>query len=264
MAFNKYQLNYPTTRIVVNHEEDEVRSILSDDQSSWVLFNPDSDILSSTTQDHDQDDESTDAEISQDEDIGDHREPQSSRQADQSSRQPTQPDVESDNDTDTDSLIDNLDPSQSRLEGLFKKSYDRINNWNLTSDVVDDNVASWDLDEDLSNNSLDTSILDKRPFYGNELIRNLNKKDLQKFRKIHANLRNYLNRKPPSPLLEQLLSKMSTQTISRPQPPYNLNMGYNRYLKATISSYYDYDDLTSETASSSMVLCGGGETWNDI
>lgn len=226
MAFNNYKLNYPTAKIVVNQEDNEVKSILSDDQSSWVLFNPESDILSSTTQDRD---DSTDSDLNSTQII---KTPNLSRQGT--------------NLSEDDDLIDNLDPLNL---DKYHKSYDRINDWNLNNDIVDDNVASWDLDEDLSNNTLDTSIL--KDFYGNELIKTLDKKDLIRFRQIHQTLKRQLSKKPPNPLIQQLLLRLYPQP--NPQP---LKMGYNRYLKATINSHYDYDEL-SDTASSSLVLCDG-------
>lgn len=300
MAFNGYKLNYPTQRVVVNNENDEVRSILSDDQSSWVVFNPDSDILSSTTQDRD-DGELTDLESevqSQDhdedeeeeEDGGDANSMQQERgrantrrggKDKVSQRQQRelekQEEADDEEDTDTDSLIDtfNPEPSQLRLERLFNKSRNnnnnnRITNWNdMDSDLVDDNVASWDLDENLSNNSLDTSILKIKEFYGDELIRGMNRSELREFKKIHYNLRTYLNKKP-NPILYQMLLKLYPTNASSDvkggssaNRPYHLP--YQRYLETNLTNHYENDDVTSETASSSLVMCGGGgDNWGDI
>lgn len=256
MAFNGYKLNYPTNKVVLTQDSDEVQSVLTDDQSSWVLFSPDSDILSSTTQGAETDNESVEysAELEDDDQT-----PHSSQQHEHIRLSLEEDEEEEeDTDTDTDSLIDNLDPSQLRIERLFNKSYNSITNWNLNNVEVDDNVASWDLDADLSHQSLDTSIIRLKQFYGDDLIKNLNKQDLRKFKKIHHNLRTYLNSKPQTPILTQLISNLSVQSI--PNPP---QLSYNRYLKKTINSYYNYDDLTSETASSSLILCGG-ESWGDL
>lgn len=259
MAFNGYKLNYPTTKVVLNQDNDDVQSILTDDKSSWVLFSPDSDILSSITQDNGTDDESvhySEGTNDEEQDIQHEQTPQRSQL--HVNMEKTVEEEGEDTDTDTDSLIDNLDPSQLRIERLFNKSYNSITNWNLNNVQVDDNVASWDLDADLSHQSLDTSIIRLKQFYGDELIKNLNKQDLRNFKKIHHNLRPYLNTKTLTPILTQLISNLNVQNI--PNPP---QLSYNKYLKKTINSYYDYDELTSETASSSLILCGG-DSWGEI
>lgn len=194
MAFNGYKLTYPTAKIAVNNEKEEVNSILSDDKNSWVLFNPDDDILSSTQRlelfleiqsqqtDRQSEEERTDNEL---------------EESDQEHQQ--------EEDEEEDDLIDNL--GTFKIRNMFSKNYDAIKNWknNIGNDIFDDNLASWDLDENLSVNQLDTTILDKS-FYGDELIRNLNAKDFRKFKKIQLNLKNYLNQRP-NYVIDQLLLK---------------------------------------------------------
>lgn len=259
MAFNGYKLNYPTQRVVVNNDNEEVRSILSDDQSSWVLFNPDSDILSNTTQERDELTEPDFEEEEEEEDLEasklSHDQPQQPQQLEEQGHE--------DEDTDTDSLIDNFDPSQLRLEKLFNKPHSRITNWNNVEDeIVDDNVASWDLDENLSNHSLDTSILKIKEFYGDELLRGMNKSELRQFKKIHHDLRAYLNRKP-NPIINQMLLKLYPSKDYRNYNSHSYELPYKRYLDTNLTNHYDNDDVTSETASSSLVMCGANN-WNDI
>ncbi|CAH6719570.1 hypothetical protein CLIB1444_02S11628 [[Candida] jaroonii] len=193
MAFNGYKLTYPTAKIAVNNDKEEVNSILSDDKNSWVLFNPDDDILSSTQRS---------------ESFSEIQSQQTDRQSveDQTDDEQEESDEEQQLEEDEeDDLIDNLDTF--KIRNMFSKNYDAIKKWknNINNDFFDDNLASWDLDENLSVNQLDTTILDKS-FYGDELIRNLNAKDFRKFKKIQLNLKNYLNQRP-NYVIDQLLLK---------------------------------------------------------
>lgn len=193
MAFNGYKLTYPTAKIAVNNDKEEVNSILSDDKNSWVLFNPDDDILSSTQR----------LEL-----FLEIQSQQTDRQSveDQTDDEQEESDEEQQLEEDEeDDLIDNLDTF--KIRNMFSKNYDAIKKWknNINNDFFDDNLASWDLDENLSVNQLDTTILDKS-FYGDELIRNLNAKDFRKFKKIQLNLKNYLNQRP-NYVIDQLLLK---------------------------------------------------------
>lgn len=56
-----------------------------------------------------------------------------------------------------------------------------------------------------------------------------------------------------------------------PPPPMNRSPSYNKMLNSIINNHYNNfnhieDKLLtkSDTASSSLVICGGNESWNDI
>lgn len=272
MAFNGYRLNYPTTQITYNNNDsEEVNSILSDSQqSSWVLFNPsESDILSSTN--------TNNPSVNTNEESLQQQRSQNDNQLEQNSDSQGNSDV--DTDIEEDSLIDNFSydtPSQLRLERLFQNPLkDRVNKWNknlIDTEFFDDNIASWDLDENLSNNYLDNSILKMKEFYGDDIIKNMSKAEFRRFKTIERNLRNYLNRKP-NPILYQVLLKMMppNNNSQTPPPPMNRSPSYNKMLNSIINNHYNNfnhieDKLLtkSDTASSSLVICGGNESWNDI
>lgn len=303
-------------------------SILSDLQSLWVLFNPaneitsintnrrnslgtnESDLLSFTdtasriTQ--------TESELSDDAEEALHQRQQQHQQ---------QHGHEQQEEDDDDSLIDDLHdstPSQLRLEQLFTKVSDnyttsrprnldtRINNWRNSNrdDLIDDNVASWDLDEDLISQILDKTVIRNEVgglskshipsnFYGDDFLKNLNKKDYIKFKNITKNLKKSLNtnqKETTLDLVNKIISNYhqnNQNTLNRGNLVNKMHHHQKRYSSilnesTTTNDNTDYtfnptyhDDSfrmleQSETAtSSSLVLCGGvgfggNSSWGDI
>ncbi|KAK7687356.1 hypothetical protein QCA50_009221 [Cerrena zonata] len=222
---------------------------------------------------------------------------------------------------DDDSLIDDLHdstPSQLRLEQLFTKVSDnyttsrprnldtRINNWRNSNrdDLIDDNVASWDLDEDLISQILDKTIIRNEVgglskshvpsnFYGDDFLKNLNKKDYIKFKNITKNLKKSLNtnqKETTLDLVNKIISNYhqnNQNTLNRGNLVNKMHHHQKRYSSilnesTTTNDNTDYtfnptyhDDgfrmlEQSETAtSSSLVLCGGvgfggNSSWGDI
>lgn len=216
MSVNPYKLDYPRNRVPETQASLEARgaaspakpalSMFSDSQSLWVLFEPsasvsianESDILSLTNETH-------------------------TRSATPSEAPAPENDLEDDS-----SLIDNFTngstPSQSRLEELFRKGEknenddsnldSRINNWRNTSqdELVDDNTASWGLDENLVGSVLDRSLLDefktrrlssgRQPaiipdLYGRILLQRskMTLADYSRFKRVSGDLRKSLTRR---------------------------------------------------------------------
>lgn len=128
----------------------DTNSILSDDQSLYVLFNPineESDILSFTN-------------------------------------------TAQSSDNNGANICDGSVEEWEAPEGFYDtehNSYDsltiKIHKWNMgagINDLVDDNTASWDLDEKLSADTL----LHKE-FYGDELFKDFTKDEFKKFKRFH-------------------------------------------------------------------------------
>lgn len=199
--------------------------------------------------------------------------------------------VESNSQDDADdSLIDDFEsiPSQTRLERLFAHREEpqsggldqRIDQWrneHCNSELVDDNTASWDLDEDLqseirSETGSTTTITEeppnKRPFYGDDLVRKMSKKQFRKVKRTADRLVPNLTRQPQRsgllPILDQLISRL----LRSPEfgLEFNLqNHSYQLLIESMLThqppraaATVEYSDTAS---SSSMVLCGG---WGDI
>lgn len=248
---------------VVHHEE----SILSDSEASlWVLFNPTegSDILLlSNGTVTGTDNEQTGSGQSVEDDTGD-------------------------------SLIEGLSPlpSQARLERLFAgKSItqptrldQRIDQWrneHASSELVDDNTASWDLDEDLQSDFRSESqseagsahtITDrppnKRPFYGDELVRKMSQKQFRKMKRAAGRLAPHLTRQQLQTGLPLLLNQLITRLLRLPEfgLEFNLqNHSYQLLIETMLENPRPVVPITveySDTASlSSMIRCGG---WGDI
>lgn len=243
-------------------------SILSDSEASlWVLFNPTegSDILllsNGTVEESDEESESG----------GEN---------------------DSENDME-DSLIDDFAPmpSQARLERLFTHQQQpqssrldqRIDQWrndHCDAELVDDNTASWDLDENLQSElrsettSTHTITGDEppntRPFYGDDLVRNMSRRQFRKVKRTAGRLAPNLTRQQHQGRLPQLLDQLITRLLRSPEFGLEFNLQNHSYqlLIETMLEHpprprvgpatVEYSDTAS---SSSMVLCGG--SWGDI
>ncbi|QRG39456.1 hypothetical protein FDK38_003899 [Candidozyma auris] len=236
MAFNPaYERRRVSVRRPVSDETESC--VLSESQSSWVLFDPerDNDVISLSNTNPLTTEGSGEA-------VSDY-----------------ESDVDSD-ETDNDDLIDEVQPSLSS----------RIDQWqNATDAAVSDNIASWDLDSDLVAKLLDTSVLRRVPaYYGDTYFENMSKQEYARFKRASAILRKSLTKKGApavdKDLITRLLQLLQWQnllttsgtlvndyimnTLARTQPP--------------LAGFRDVEYSDTAT-SSSMVLCGGG-TWNDI
>ena len=247
-----------------NSAYERENSILSDSEASlWVLFNPTegSDILllsNGTVEESDEESES-----------GNEIDPE-------------------------DSLIDDFAPlpSQSRLERLFShlkqpqssRLDQRIDQWrndHCESELVDDNTASWDLDENLQSElrsettSTHTITPDEppntRPFYGDDLVRNMSRRQFRKVKRTAGRLAPNLTREQQQGRLPQLLDQLISRLLRSPEFGLEFNLQNHSYqlLIETMLEHpprprvgpatVEYSDTAS---SSSMVLCGG--SWGDI
>ncbi|ODV81427.1 uncharacterized protein CANTADRAFT_3538 [Suhomyces tanzawaensis NRRL Y-17324] len=166
----------------------------------------------------------------------------------------------------------------------------KINRWYNTSvalaEMVDDNIASWNLDENLMEHSGATVLGDQTSptnlvgqFYGDDLFAYFDQADLDKFRKFHrlVDIKNYLlarDHQPsgsPSLVRHLLLKVLMSANPPAPEPQARQVPEYLDYL-----DYRPQDDNTfvppstfSDTTSSSLVMCGGAgfggsASWNDI
>ncbi|KAG7195156.1 uncharacterized protein KQ657_003678 [Scheffersomyces spartinae] len=125
----------------------------------------------------------------------------------------------------------------------------KIENWNESSyqqdEIVDDNIASWDLDEGLS-----TPKYFDRAFYGDDLFKHMSKVDFSKFIKIHQQNKLALN-----PKMDQMMWKYLQDSRS-PQPYMSLKtMDY-------LSTFKTLETSDTNTTNS-LLLCGGSNQWSD-
>lgn len=165
----------------------------------------------------------------------------------------------------------------------------KIDSWydsNLVnSDIDDDNIASWNLDENLMN---DAPSEDKLVFYGDDLLSQLNDEELAKFKKFHLmyDLKLFLLSKDPSfqsrinQLIHVLLHDNKGKVDNKRHSADRYN--YIKMLKSSKPAFdcslsslaEDYrgeirsrvDDLENRSTfseGSSLVMCGGA-SWNDI
>ncbi|EDK37477.2 hypothetical protein PGUG_01575 [Meyerozyma guilliermondii ATCC 6260] len=247
-----------------NSAYERENSILSDSEaSSWVLFNPTegSDILSLSNGTVEESDEESES--------GNEIDPE-------------------------DSLIDDFAPlpSQSRLERLFthqkqpqsSRLDQRIDQWrndHCESELVDDNTASWDLDENLQSElrsettSTHTITPDEppntRPFYGDDLVRNMSRRQFRKVKRTAGRLAPNLTREQQQGRLPQLLDQLISRLLRSPEFGLEFNLQNHSY-QSLIETMLEHPprprvgpatvEYSDTASSSSMVLCGG--SWGDI
>lgn len=256
----------------VAHSTHEL-SIISDSQSSWVVFNPPhrvaTDILSFSTndvltqteshslQDMDEDEEDDNDNVDDDENnFRSHNAPQTAHVTRRDDSD------DSGSEIDDDELIDHLHMTLSN----------RIEEWQKTTDTaVSDNIASWDLDEELVTHILDKSVLRPAPrFYGDHYFENMSKADYARFRRTSAKLRRSLTQKGAqtvkSDILLRLLELLQWQTLLRTSGSL-----VDDYIVNTLARTSFHDPILrnlrfANTATlSSLVSCGGGgSSWNEI
>lgn len=251
----------------VAHSTHEL-SIISDSQSSWVVFNPPhrvaTDILSFSTNDvltqtesHSLQVEDEDEEDEDDED-DDFDEQKEAGNAHVTRREDSD---ESGSEIDDDELIDHLHMTLSN----------RIEEWQKTTDTaVSDNIASWDLDEELVSHILDKSVLRPAPrFYGDHYFENMSKADYARFQRTSAKLRRSLTQKGAhnvnSDILLRLLELLQWQTLLRTSGSLVDDYIVNTLARTSFHASVLRNLRFANTATlSSLVSCGGGSSWNEI
>lgn len=237
MSINPSSYKYSTINYsAAASDAQETGSIFSDDQSLYVLFNPvnaESDILSLTNSTKTEQNYSDEGDGNE---IHDHEL--------HSSYLP----------------MNSIDRNRILESTATISKFDRISNWNAEKDMselVDDNTASWNVDENITQ----TSIM-KREFYGDELFKNFSKKELQDFRKYHlrnkltVNDKNLINQM----LIKLLLGNKDLQHYRSFTRSATLSQKANDYLN-------NFNGLEFSDTTSSLVLCGGegaSSSWNDI
>lgn len=316
MAFNhSYQVDYPRQVSLDNSPLEASSSILSDSQSLWVLFNPsvhsqsghESDILSFTndtqieTESHSEEDSLSGWQATQEYSLSQHP-----------TSEWTRLDVEWSNEqgvqSESDSLIDHLtggEPTVMKtavskakerhsrlLETPGSELHRRINKWrhNNIDEMVDDNTASWDLDEDLSL-QLDPVEEDssKKLFYGDDVLSSLSHDEYVNFKNVERNLRQSLGTHKDNSylpyIINQILYKLAHSSQGPVQQPslgtlkYELQK-YSSLLKdnktqpfldsileshlrnSHVSHAANTKHPSDTTSASSLILCGG--SWNEL
>lgn len=330
MAFNhNYQLEYPRRVSLDNSPLKASSSILSDSQSLWVLFSPslqtpianESDILSLTNNTR----TDTDAESVE----GSSSVLLEAQDRSFSSEEWTRLDVVQQGansetterrraglQSESDSLIDHLAGSdvggfkgqvegaghpaavtrgrQSRLfETPGSELHRRINKWrnNNLDEMVDDNTASWDLDEDLSlqPGPAETERT-KRPFYGDDVFAKLSEQEYINFRNVEKNLKQSLealnNPTYISFIINHILYKLAHSSANAVEQPslgtlktelqkYSSLLKENNtqsFLDSIIENHLRNSHMmhvsntrrpiSDTTSASSLILCGG--SWNEL
>lgn len=303
MAFNhNYQVEYPRRIPLDSSPLQRTSSILSDSQSLWVLFSPsvhasganESDILSFSNNS---------------------RATEDGTQASQASPEGTQYGYlawgtaeQASEQSEGDSLIDNLADEKFESGAPLalvaghqpgRELHSRIDKWrtNPVEDMVDDNIASWDLDEDLSqqvDQSDDTGsgIEVEKAFYGDTLFSQLSGRDYVDFKKVERNLKHSLGRHPYLSNLPLLLNQILYKLVQSPLPQqmvsslhrlnddelrtYSSLLRNNRDTRSFLDSIIDTHlknsqlghapankrSISDSTLGSSLILCGG--SWNEL
>lgn len=262
-----------TSSILSDYSELDGYEVINDgdDQSLYVLFNPvkkvsakaESDILSTNTLTNTQ-----------------------TRLA-----EPVEEDDE-DEDEEEDELH-SLHPDRQIKKQRLSFKIDSWHESNFSSAIIeDDNVASWNLDENLISDNLyqDGSNLyeggaygNGDPFYGDDLLAHLNKEELAKFKRFHQmyDIKLYLLKEgtssPTSQTRKQRLIQLLDHTLLEESLSGLKRGAYIGHLKRAVSSatlarersLLAHHIEKSKTPSafsegSSLVMCGGGGSWNDI
>lgn len=273
-----------TSSILSDYDEYEIL----DEQSLYVLFNPKStqtksDILSltNTSKDESKSDTEQESEVDDDDDEGD----------DEDDEDEIEQQGDDDEELNRTDVIDR--------DNLSNK----INSW-YTSNVVssahhliDEKVASWELDEDEAlqvqqqqkqQERSPITLLDEsksllKEFYGDDLFKYLDQEDLVKFRKFHkmTDIKNYLLNKndQTSTIMDQILYRVLLLKEHKQSDLFlhrKFNVGTTDYInyltkgKIPQNTYVEPVTFSDTTGGgSSLIMCGGvgfgGSTsWNDI
>lgn len=270
-----------TSSILSDYEELDLLGG-NDDQSLYILFNPvrtssvrnESDILSftnTTAEDEEQEQEQGQEQEEQQE----HEEKDEQYKEDDEKQEIVQATVQ---------RIPNTDLSESNLSN-------KINNWynsNVYSSddmFVDDNIASWNLDENLMDHSKEGML----EVYGSDLFKYLDKEDLAKFKRFHhlTDIKTFLLSKgdvasttsatAPNTILNQLILKLILATRGQQKshvehvptksytPAYINHMSQRSYQPEFVSP----STFSDTTGGSSLILCGGvgfggSSSWNEL
>ncbi|KAG2735694.1 hypothetical protein G9P44_001908 [Scheffersomyces stipitis] len=312
-----------------NQQYDATSSIFSDyddldlhedDNSSYILFNPikpsaragntESDILSLTDTSNTHDNVYYSDE---DEEYSDEEEADADIERDVAVRDVIEEDDE-EHDIDESHYRGNS-RWQRHLDSTITRSEPIVNNNSLSNKIqswyqssmsehafVDDNIASWNLDENLMETSREVEVavesqdptnkLLLNQFYGDELFKYFDQDELDKFRKFNKliDIRKFLLEKNNSAAtgatpsaLSQLIYKLLLLNRKNTETVIDTNMEFAGF--AGMTDYVNYMSNTANiparsvlvhpttfsdtTGGSSLVLCGGvgfggSASWNDI
>lgn len=171
----------------------------------------------------------------------------------------TQTEDEEDTREENDDLIDALEMTLSH----------KIDQWQHSTDAaVSDNIASWDLDEELVSLLLDKSILRRVPaYYGDHYFENMSKADYVRFKRASNILKQSLtgNIAPDKDLISRVIELLQWQNLLRTSGSL-----VNDYIANTLARTNHMqgplfrDVEFSDTATSSSFIMCGGSSWNDI
>ncbi|RLV96298.1 hypothetical protein JA1_000392 [Spathaspora sp. JA1] len=280
---------YDTTSSILSDYDD--LEFVEDEESSYVLFNPvqskrnESDILSLTntttnaySTDIDEDDEEDDSEHEVDSPIRDNG--------------------------DLGSTTELYKSTQEYLSNKINSWYNSNNALLDNQLLVSDNVASWNLDEAVMDQSVAWDDTDKsdpneksilKAFYGDELFKYLNPEEIARVKKFHklTDIKNYLLDKEnesssySNSLLNQILYKLlllnknsdyeDDSIETNTQQETNLSsvrlsgtIDYVNHLRRSrnrvIPPPVEVGAFSETTNGSSLIMCGGETTssWNEI
>ncbi|KAK6198757.1 uncharacterized protein RJT21DRAFT_115711 [Scheffersomyces amazonensis] len=318
----KSNQHFDSSSSILSDYDDLIDEVI-DDSSSYVLFNPikrkkenettlqqpsqnDSDILSLTNtsntnsnfrnqyhfvedeeeEEEDYDEDDTDAELDDDDDV-DASVKQLERTIEGQSKVPHE-------------NYSDLAEQEELDQPMSKILSNKINNWYNSSvtdqhnQVIDDNIASWNLDENLiqdtlssnhtltftssSSDSSQRQLSNLKPFYGDELLKYLSPQELEKFRNFNKliDIKKFLLEKDSNSgtsiitqILNLLLLKNHTiitnksnnqngsETLDETKLTQYLQEMRNRNSISINNDLYVRPKTYSETTNSSLVLCGG-------
>lgn len=283
MAFNQFQSEFQGRRYRIDDSPlERTESILSESQSLWVLFSPSmqtvpSDVLSfsndlNRTRRRTED---CDYRIGSDVVSADGRcGSEAGLDNISSTTNLGVPLWAASNDQEfgsIDKFIDDFDEineieAKSETLQLSLDLRRRIDKWRSNyGEFIDDNTASWNLDENLRPEKSDQ--IPQRKYYGNDILSHLTRKDYIKVRRLEKRLRSSLSLKSSKLPLILLYRNTEHSCMTGPARPYSTLLMENNthpFIKAAIHSYRKDIPffLKSESSVSSLVLCGGPSSDN--
>lgn len=283
---------FDATSSILSDYEDLLLVGGNDDQSLYILFNPvksvssarnESDILSFTNT-------TAEDQVEEDDEVDDEEDEEAAQQ-----NQNLQP------------IQDRGVPRMVELANHGSNLSNKINNWYNSSVYssdnmfIDDNIASWNLDENLMDHSklLDATDQGKveRPIldiYGSDLLKYLDQEDLAKFKRFHRliDIKKFLLAKNSdttsttsatgsNTILNQIILKLILATRgekgtsevehsvdTKAHAPTYVNHMRSSYVKPEVS-FVSSSTFSDTTGGSSLIVCGGvgfggSSSWNEL
>ena len=293
---------FDATSSILSDYEDLLLDGGDDDQSLYILFNPvksvssarnESDILSFTNT-------TAEDQVEEDDEEGDEEGDEVDDEEDEEIAQQNQ-------DHDLHPIQDRSVRKMVDLANHGSNLSNKINNWYNSSVYlsdnmfIDDNIASWNLDENLMDHSklLDATDQEKvdRPIldiYGSDLLQYLDQEDLAKFKRFHRliDIKKFLLAKNSedtsttsatgsNTILNQIILKLILATRgaketsevecsvdTKAHAPTYVNHMRSSYVKPEVS-FVSSSTFSDTTGGSSLILCGGvgfggSSSWNEL